>query len=348
MPDVQKQLCIHVISETGRLIKGEGVHTGFVDHVDLLKSQPEIDVVVNGGGWGNVMHAHSYGPYYFWKGRRYPHRRIITAHVIPDSVRGSLPAWKYWMPIVRWYFRRVYSYATVCIAISPTVEDAIRDLKSKTRIVRISNPIHKEKFALTPERRAAGRKLLGLSDSEFVVLGAGQLEGRKGVEDFLDVAEACPDLTFVWAGGRPFGVMTEGIVRINARIAAAGANAKFPGLFDLKQMPLLYNAADMLLFPSYQETFGTVPIEAAASGLPVVYRDIEVYARLYEHPYLKAKDTGEFIALTRRLASDAAFREEAKNISRNLMQQFDIEEVLRKLLAVYKDIANCTIPGRRK
>jgi len=64
-----------------------------------------------------------------------------------------------------------------------------------------------------------------------VVLGVGQLEGRKGVEDFLDVAQACPDLFFLWAGGRPFGVLTEGIRRLNKRIRASGAHVKFPGTF---------------------------------------------------------------------------------------------------------------------
>jgi 1,2-diacylglycerol-3-alpha-glucose alpha-1,2-galactosyltransferase len=339
MADRQKRLRIHVVSETAFMMKGQGVHTAFVDCVDLLKSQPDIDVVVNNEGWGDVMHSHTYGPYYFWKGRRYPGRRIYTAHVIPDSIKGSLPAWKYLMPFVRWYLRHAYSYATVCIAISPTVEDAIRALKAKTRIVRIFNPINKEMFAPTPERREAGRKLLGLPDKEVVAMGVGQLEGRKGVEDFLDIAQACPDIMFVWVGGRPFGVMTEGIIKVNRRIARAGTNVRFPGLFDLEQMPLLYNAADMLLFPSHQENCPLVPLEAAAAGLPVIFRDIKEYVKLYEHPYLKAKDTAEFITLTRRTVSDAVFRENAKAMSRDLLHQFDREEIREKLLALYREVS---------
>lgn len=345
MANKQKRLRIHFVSETSYGIKGQGVHTAFVDCEDLLKSQPDVDVVVNNRGWGDVMHSHTYGPLYFWKGRRYGGRRIITVHVIPDSIRGSLPAWKYWMPFVRWYFRRVYSYATVCIAISPTVEDAIRAVNARTRIVRISNPIHMEKFAPTAERRAAGRRMLGLSDREFVVLGVGQLEGRKGVEDFLDVAEACPDLTFIWVGGRPFGLMTEGILKLNKRIANAGAHVRFPGMFDLEQMPLVYNAADMLLFPSYQENCPLVPIEAAAAGLPVIFREIREYDRLYENPYLKAKDTGEFITLTRRMASDASFRREAKTLTQSLLPQFDEQEIRKKLVALYDEVHGV---GRRK
>jgi len=247
---------------------------------------------------------------------------------------------------VRWYFRRVYSYADVCIAISPMVEEAIRGLGAKTRIVRIGNPIHLEKFAATAERRAQGRQLLGLAEDAFVILGVGQLEGRKGVEDFLTIAESMPDATFVWAGGRPFGLMTEGIAKLNRRIAAAGPHVKFPGLFELDQMPLIYNAADMLLFPSYQENCPLVPIEAAAAGLPVIYRDIPEYVKLYENPYLKARDTAEFITLAKRLQQDPTFRTMGKEISRQLLNQFEKQGIRERLLALYREVLAAAGPKR--
>jgi 1,2-diacylglycerol-3-alpha-glucose alpha-1,2-galactosyltransferase len=336
--DQQKKLRIHVASETEFVMKGQGVHTAFVEHVELLKSQDDIEVVVNNEGWGDILHCHTYGPYFFWKGRRYPWRRVHTVHVIPESIRGSLPAWRLLMPFVTRYLRMVFNYATVCIAISPRVEEALRELGVKSSLVRIYNPVHLEKWAPTPEKRSAGRKLLGLSDKEFVVLGVGQLEARKGVEDFLDIAAACPDLTFVWVGGRPFGVMTEGIAKLNRRIGAAGAHVKFPGLFDLAQMPSIYNAADMLLFPSYQENCPLVPIEAGAAGLPVIYRDIREYVALYENPYLKAKDTPEFIAMTKRMAADSKFREEGRALMKKLLTQFDKAEIRKRLIALYRDI----------
>ncbi len=329
---------IHVLSETEFVIKGQGVHTAFVDCVDLLRLNSDVEVVVNGQGWGDVLHAHTYGPYYFWKGRRYPGRRVYTVHVIPDSIKGSLPCWNFFMPFVRWYFRLVYSYADVCIAISPMVESAIRELKADTRIVRINNPIPVDKFAPSPELRAPGRKLLGLSDKAFVVLGVGQLEGRKGVEDFLDIAEAFPELTFVWVGGRPFGLMTEGIAKLNKRITAAGDHVKFPGLFKLEDMPAIYNAADLLLFPSYQENCPLVPLEAAAAGLPVIFRDIPEYVHLYKHPYLKAGNTNEFIRLTKRIAADKSFREKARDISRVLLTQFDKQTIRKQLVALYAEV----------
>jgi 1,2-diacylglycerol-3-alpha-glucose alpha-1,2-galactosyltransferase len=307
--------------------------------VDLLKAQPDVDVFVNNQGWGRVMHAHTYGPYYFWKGRKYPGRRIITAHVIPDSARGSLPAWKLLLPLVRWYLRKVYAYADVCLAVSPTVEEAIRDLNVSTRVVQVVNPVSTEKYSFTPERRQQGRAWLGLPENAFVVLGVGQLQGRKGVEDFIDIAAACPGLTFVWAGGRPFGIMTEGIVKLNRRMAAAGPNVKFLGMFELEQMPLIYNAADLFLFPSYQENCPLAPLEAAAAGLPVIFRDLREYASLYAAPYLKAGNTQEFIALTQRMVAESDFYAQGKDMSRELLVQFEKHKIRERLIKIYRAVA---------
>lgn len=44
----------------------------------------------------------------------------------------------------------------------------------------------------------------------------------------------------------------------------------FPGFIDQRDLPLLYNAADLFVYPSLYEGFGLPPIEAMASGVPVI------------------------------------------------------------------------------
>jgi 1,2-diacylglycerol-3-alpha-glucose alpha-1,2-galactosyltransferase len=243
------------------------------------------------------------------------------------------------MPLVKWYFKMVYSYADVCLAISPMVEQGIKDLGADTRIVKISNPIHIEKWKRTEAMRSEGRKMLGLSDTDFVVLGVGQLQGRKGVEDFLDVAESVPGAKFIWAGGRPFGIFTEGIARIDARVAKS-EQVKFIGMLDLNKMPYIYAAADLLLFPSYQENCPLAPLEAAASGMPVVFRNIPEYTLLYENAYLKADTTPEFIDLTKRLMHDKSFYEHGLKISEALIMQFDKNKIRDKLITLYHELSD--------
>lgn len=329
---------IHVVYELAKVLKGNGVNTVFVQMIDLIRKNTDFQVVVNGEGRGDVYHAHSYGLLYFFRGIGYKGRRILSVHVIPDSARGSIPGWQLMMPLIRWYFRQVYSYADVCIALSPMVEEAIRKLKAKTRIVKIYNPIPIGFWEKTPENRKKGRDRLGLLDGDFVVLGVGQLEGRKGVEDFLDIAGAIPEAKFVWAGGRPFGALTEGLVRINNRIAQARPNISFPGMFELSDMPFIYAAADVFIFPSFQENCPMAPLEAAASGLPVVFRNLPEYQLLYENPYLKADTTRDFVQMIHKMMNDKDFRENGSQMSAKLLEQFDEEKILTKLIGIYTEL----------
>ncbi len=329
---------VHVVSETEFVMKGQGVHTAFVDAVELLREKRDIQVVVNNEGRGDVFHSHTYGPYYFWQGRGYRGRRVFTAHVIPDSIKGSLPYWRLWMPAVKWFLKKVYSYADVVVAISPMVEQAIRDTGAKTRIVNIGNPVPLARWKRTEENRRRGRALLGVSEDEFVVLGVGQVQHRKGVKTFFDVAEKTPEAKFVWAGGRPFGLLTDGVGELDHKIATAPANVHFAGMFELEDMPAVYAAADMLLFPSTQENCPLAPLEAAACGMPVIYRALPEYEQLYHYPYLKAADSAEFAELTKRLMQDMEFYAEGLKISEKLVGQFERNAIRAALVNLYSDL----------
>jgi 1,2-diacylglycerol-3-alpha-glucose alpha-1,2-galactosyltransferase len=331
---------IHVISETQFIMKATGIHTAFINHIQLLKKKDDIEVVVNNEGTGDVFHGHTYGLYYLWKGRKYKGRRVFTAHVIPDSIKGSLPVWWLFMPFIKVGLKIVYSYADVCIAISPMVKKAIIGTGAKTKIVSIYNPIHLETWKRTEENRKKGRQRLGLTANEFVVLGVGQLEGRKGVDDFLDIAEAIPEVKFVWAGGRPFGGLTEGIKRINERFMNAGKNVINAGQVNLDDMPVIYAAADLMLFTSYQENCPLAPIEAAACGMPVIYRDIEEYRSLYENPYIKAGSIEEFTTITKRMIYEKEFYDNGLKISKQLLEQFNEDIIRKKLIDTYHSLLN--------
>jgi 1,2-diacylglycerol-3-alpha-glucose alpha-1,2-galactosyltransferase len=331
---------IHIVSETPFIMKATGVHTAFMEHIELLREKDDIEVVVNNEGTGDIFHGHTYGLYYLWKGKKYCGRRIFTAHVIPDSIKGSLPFWRVFMPFIKLGLKIVYSYADVCIAISPMVEKAIIETGAKTKIVSIFNPVHIDTWKRTEENRKKGREILGLAENEFVVIGVGQLTGRKGVDDFLNVAESIKDVKFVWAGGRPFGGLTEGIKRIDDRFNNAGSNVLNAGQIELKNMPLIYAAADLMLFPSFQENCPLAPIEAAACGMPVIYRDIEEYKSLYLNSYVKAGTLDEFVSITRRMIDDKEFYNEGLKISQELLVQFDKDIIREKLINVYRSLLN--------
>lgn len=342
-------LKINVCSETALLkMRGEGVNTAFEECVELLQERTDVEVLVNSQGHGDVMHSHTYGPYFFLKGLFYPKRKILTVHVIPDSIKGSLPFAKQLMPFVRWYFKQVYSFADVLIAISPMVEEAILDLGVKTRIVRMANPLQLNKWKRTDELRRKGREILGLKEGEFCVMDVGQLQQRKGPEDFIEIAKKLPHIQFRWIGGRPFGAVTEGVKRLNKKIEDAPANVKFAGLFSLSEMPSLYAAADAFIFLSHQENSPLAPVEAAASGIPVMYRDLREYQLLYKNEYFKGTSHNDFAQWISNISSSPSAYARGVEISQKLITQFDKEIIRRQLISLYKDLIEHSSAARSK
>jgi len=319
-------------------MQGEGVNTAFVECAELLQERKDVEVLINGQGHGDVMHSHTYGPYFFLKGLFYPKRKVLTVHVIPDSIKGSLPFARQLMPFVRWYFRQVYSFADVLIAISPMVEESIRELGVTTRIVQMANPLQREKWQRTEALRKKGREILNVKDGEFCVLDVGQLQQRKGPEDFIEIGKKLPHIQFRWIGGRPFGAMTEGIKQLDKKIAEAPSNIKFAGLFSLEEMPALYAAADAFIFLSHQENSPLAPIEAAASGMPVMYRDLREYRLLYKNEFYKGTTHEDFVQWIAKLASDKTFYNQGLAVSKQLITQFEKYHIRTKLISLYKDM----------
>ena len=332
---------INVCSETEIFhIHSEGVSTSFLDCINLLKKSKDIKVFANSEGIGDIMHCHTWGPYFFWRGLRYKGKRIYTAHVIPDTIKGSFPLWRFLMPFTKWYFKQIIKYADVCIAISPRVEQVVNELGTKTIVVRLDNPLVIERWKRTPELRKKGRELLGLNENDFCVLGVGQLQNRKGCSDFIEVGKGIPNAQFRWVGGRPFKFFNDGNFKIDHDVTNAPNNIKFAGVFNHEEMPCIYAAGDAFLFPSYQENCPLAPIEAAASGMPVIFRNSEEYKTLYQHHYYKADDNEQFITLINKLMYD---KEEYKNglkISEELITQFDSNEIRKKLIYIYKSMLN--------
>lgn len=331
-------MTVHLVSETEFGSQGMGIHTAHRDLIGLLSIGKSVDLKVNNEGVGDVFHAHTYGPYYFLKGLKYKGRRIHTVHTIPATLKGSVPFFRFVKPFADLYFKWVFNYADVCIAISPEVERTLKELKVKSRIVRINNPINLENWRFSENKKKTGRSFLGINENEFVVLGVGQMQQRKGIEDFIDLAESMPQFKFVWVGGRPFGKLTEGIKRIDKRIKNAPSNILFTGIVGLDEMPNLYAAADVFVFPSYQENSPLAPIEAASAELPVIYRDLDEYKSLYTTAYLKASSNQEFKEQICRLFVDENFFSEAKENSRQIVKQFDEKYILKQILDLYNQL----------
>ncbi len=101
------------------------------------------------------------------------------------------------------------------------------------------------------------------------VLHVGTLQPRKNIPLLLEAFSRVPlsDVHLVLVGGK--GWLYD---EIFARVAALGLQerVRFTGYVPDEALPLWYNAADLLAFPSLYEGFGLPVVEAMACGTPVV------------------------------------------------------------------------------
>lgn len=111
------------------------------------------------------------------------------------------------------------------------------------------------------------RKKLGFSDSDFIVIGSGQVHPRKGIKDFYDLAVTFPEVKFIWTGGTPFKGATEGYHEMKKLVESAPENLIFTGNIDRDEMINYYALSDLFFLPSFHETFGLVTLMIQAYSL---------------------------------------------------------------------------------
>jgi len=175
------------------------------------------------------------------------------------------------------------------------IEDAFPAIAPRCRVLH--NGVSLEAFPprerVAHERREALdalRARLGVRGP--VVLYVGRLSSEKGVhlllEAFGRVRHVRPETTCVIVGpdwgplrkvadprrdplSREIAGLDEGYMDRLRRLAAPhGARVLFAGALPNGELPLYHALADVLVAPSLLESFGIPPLEASASGLPVV------------------------------------------------------------------------------
>jgi 1,2-diacylglycerol-3-alpha-glucose alpha-1,2-galactosyltransferase len=330
-----------VLSETALLgLEHQGGHTGFLDCVELMSRHPDLEIEVNSRTPADVLHAHSWGPLYLWRGIGLAKRRIFTAHVLPETAEGAMPFAKIGAPLIHRYLKLVYGYSDVVVAVAPRMATRLRESLGVRGLIRtIPNPLRSDRFRPSPALREEGRRLLGITSDRPMVLGVGQLQPRKGIPDFAKVAWGTPEADFIWVGGRPFGMFSAGIAELRRLKANQPPNMRFAGMFPLDRMPAIYNAADVFLFPSLQENCPYAPLEAAGCGLPIVVRDLPEYRALYQSEYLSAGDPLGFTAQVNGLLRSQAQREHWSRASQRLARAFTPEAYMEATAALYDHVA---------
>jgi glycosyltransferase involved in cell wall biosynthesis len=118
------------------------------------------------------------------------------------------------------------------------------------------------------------RKLLNLLSDKFLVGVVGRLDEKKGQLEVIQALSLLKDseknIHVVFIGDKTKNEADAYVQKLQHAIEFNHLQEKTTFLPHQSDMQLLYSAFDLVIVPSWEETFGTVTIEAMASGVPVI------------------------------------------------------------------------------
>ena len=327
---------VNIVSETPYFPKGQGVHTAFLNTVQMLRHQ-HVHVLINSLKKADINHFHTLGPFALYK-LATSHNKVISAHIVPDSLVGSLRGYRYWGKLSTRYLVSYYNSADLVLAVAPKVKIELKKIGVKKRIEVFPNPINTSLFKKDKILREEGRKRFGIAKDAVVIIGSGQVQPRKGIEDFMHVAKSFPEYTFLWVGGKPFSALTEYSKELDYFQDNPLPNTRITGIVPYHDMPYYFNAADIFLFPSFQENAPMAVIEAAACGLPLLLRNLEEYKLLYHEGYLGGQDEKDFENYIKKLVNDKDYYAQMSKRALDLSSQFTFNKLGNKLVELYQSV----------
>jgi len=229
----------------------------------------DLDLTWNSArGRVDLAHFHTFGPLALAYRAYARGVKVLTAHSTPHTNVGNLAE----SGLINRLYPPIYRGFDHIITVSDPCDREIRAMLPGMETTMIPNGVDRKIFQPYEGKRRAFRAALGADEDETVVLALGQQTPRKGIYDFLELANRTPDLIWVWVGGFPYGRLSKDHARIEREKRKASENVVFTGF--VPDVTEAYSGADLLFFGSRAETFGLVILEALASGLPVVARGI--------------------------------------------------------------------------
>ena len=177
------------------------------------------------------------------------------------------------------------------------------------------------------------------------VLFVGRLERLKGADialrAFARAAAGHPDVRLLVLGGDSHIHGESEHARLGGIACELGIQDRvsFLGSVPHRDLPAYYAAAEALLMPSYNESFGLVGLEAQACGCPVIAADVAGLASVVrdgQTGFLVAgHDPADYAERLERLLDEPALARALGRRGRLLAQGFSWERTADRLLAAF-------------
>ncbi|MCK4730047.1 MAG: glycosyltransferase family 4 protein [Candidatus Aenigmarchaeota archaeon] len=280
----------------------------------------------------DIIHFHTFGPKAIFYKKIAKGTKIITAHSTPrlnqSNFQGGLK--------FESFYKKMYNSYDHIIAVSNICKKELIDLGVKTEISVIPNCIDLNKFKYSSDKRKIFRKKYGISKDEKVILNVAQQTPRKGIDDFIKIAETYnkPNIKFIWVGSMPYSIFSKDYFRINKLKKNCKGNIQFLGFVD--DITEAYCGADLFLSPSYAEGMPIVFLEALSTGLGVLTRDIPEFKEVFRNNISYFEEMDDIEKLIQKLLPN---QKNTRKIN-DFIKKYDAGKVADRHLKLYNSIIN--------
>jgi glycosyltransferase involved in cell wall biosynthesis len=225
-----------------------------------------------------------------------------------------------------------------------TVSDAARrDILRHYRVaaekvVAIPNAVE-DHFRPAPDQDAWARVRARYGLPDRYILAVGNLQPRKNLRRLIEAFAALRAASRI---DQRLVLVGKGLWResdVFGAIKAHGLEEEViaTGYVPDADLPVLYRAADVFVYPSLYEGFGLPPLEAMACGTPVITSNDSSLPEVVGDAALliEPTDVGDLATALARLLGDAALRGRLVAAGLARAARFSWEETARRTLAVY-------------
>ena len=285
-------------------------------------------------------------PYRIWHARRNTEMLggLILRHVFraPLKLLFTSASQRHHKPLTKWLIRRMD-------AVVATSRKTATYLEVPNTV--IMHGIDTARFCPASDQ-AVVKRALGLDPAMKIAGCFGRIRHQKGTDLFVDtmirLLPERPDWMAIITGRTT--AEHRGFERVlREKIAAAGLLDRIRFVGEHPAIEQLYQSLSLFVAPQRWEGFGLTPLEAMASGVPVVAADVGAFSELIVEgktgTVIEADSLETMVAATAVYLDDASLGEASGRAAiEHVRKNFPLEREAENLIAVYQRLMSKPAP----
>jgi len=206
-----------------------------------------------------------------------------------------------------------------------------------------------------PIPKDEAKQAIGLSAEDRIALFVGRIEPLKGVDTLIEAMAilkdhyhnfACPNYLII-IGGDPEEdreKLSSEMARLQTLCVKLGLDdiVVFLGKRGQNTLPYYYSAAEVVVMPSFYESFGMVALEAMACGTPVIASQVGGLAFLVKDGetgyFVPAQDPEELASKLCSVFLDNENRHQMASAAEEYAKDYSWEKITSTIVKVYENL----------